>query len=82
MISYFATEVQGVTNTLHCADAQFLKQTVSSSIATLQIIVGLRTHRIVLKRKCPYILCREVRNVATCKVHIYLSDTVIFSSSN
>ncbi len=25
MISYFATEVQGVANTLHCADAQFLK---------------------------------------------------------
>jgi hypothetical protein len=29
-----------------------------------------------------YILCREVRNVATCKVHLYLPDTVIFASSN
>jgi hypothetical protein len=55
MISYFATEVHGVTNTLHCADAQFLNQTVSSSIATLQIIVGLWTRPIVLKRKSPCI---------------------------
>jgi hypothetical protein len=29
-----------------------------------------------------YILCREVRNVATCKVHLYFPDKVIFASSN
>jgi hypothetical protein len=83
MISYFATEVQGVANTLHYADAQFLKQTVSSSIATLQInfTVGLWTRRIVLKRKCPYlsfVAKFEMFNLQGS----FIPDTVIFASSN